>query len=265
MLLKTPHSLLTNLYRHRRYIWHNAWNELRYRYAGTGMGIFWNVVHPLVEILIYTVVFSLVFPKRTRGISYRLYITTGILTWRCFSEMIQRGGNAFIENTRYLKRLSIPSEIFVAKIALTSTLMLTIYYLVFLPINVVVGNPVSWKWLLLPCFLFFLQCLAFGMTLSLANLRVLFPDIKEIISAFMPLWRWTLPLIYPETILPEFVRRWLFLNPPHIFIRSIRRLVLEQELPGILDWVIMSLWLLLLLGVGTTVNQKLRAEVKDAL
>lgn len=258
-------SLLTHLYKHRRYIWHNALNDLRYRYAGTGMGIFWNLIHPLVEILIYTVIFSLVFPERTRGISYRLYLTTGILTWRCFSELIQRGSNALLEHVRYLKRINLPSEIFVAKIALTSTLMLMLYYLLFLPISALVGNPVSWKLVFLPVFLVMLQSLAFGMALSLANLQVLFPDIKEIISAFMPLWRWTLPLIYPETILPESIRRWLFLNPPHIFIRSIRCLALEQQLPNLHDWILLSMWLLLMLGVGTYINQKLRTEVKDAL
>lgn len=261
--MKIP--ILTSLYAHRRYIWHNAWNELRYRYAGTGMGIFWNVIHPLVEILIYTVIFSLVFPERTRGISYRLYLTTGILTWRCFSELIQRGSNAFLEHARYLKRIDIPSEIFVAKIALTSTFMLMVYYLLFLPLSLLVGNPVSWRIVLLPVFLILLQALAFGMALSLANLQVLFPDIKEMVTAFMPLWRWTLPLIYPETVLPESIRRWLFLNPPYLFIRSIRRLALEQQLPTLQDWMLLSLWLLAMLGVGTLVNQKLQTAVKDTL
>lgn len=258
-------SLVRNLYTHRRYIWHNAVNELRYRYAGTGMGIFWNVLHPLVEILIYTVIFSLVFSRRTQGISYRLYITVGILTWRCFSETIQRGSNALIEHTRYLKRVDIPPEIFIAKITLTSTLMLMIYFLLFLLISVLLGNPVTWKVVLLPVFLLFLQSLAFGMLLSLANLQVLFPDIKEVISAFIPLWRWTLPLIYPETVLPEAIRRWLFLNPPHVFIRSIRQLVLEQRLPLKYDWIIMSVWLWCLVWIGMIVHRKLQSEVKDNL
>jgi lipopolysaccharide transport system permease protein len=94
---------------------------------------------------------------------------------------------------------------------------------------------------------------------------VLFPDIKEILSAFIPLWRWTLPLIYPETVLPEAVRRWLFLNPPHIFIRSIRQLVLEQRLPLIYDWIIMSVWLWCLVWIGTIVHRKLQSEMKDNL
>ncbi|PIE35788.1 hypothetical protein CSA56_02875 [candidate division KSB3 bacterium] len=33
-------SLFKHLYHYRRYIWNNAWNDLRYRYAGTSRGIF---------------------------------------------------------------------------------------------------------------------------------------------------------------------------------------------------------------------------------
>ncbi|MHC5823386.1 MAG: ABC transporter permease, partial [Nostoc sp.] len=63
-----------NLYKYRRYIFYNAWYELRYRYAGTGIGIFWNIINPLCEILIYTVVFSLLLSRGVRGSSYALYL-----------------------------------------------------------------------------------------------------------------------------------------------------------------------------------------------
>ncbi len=49
-------------------------------------------------------------------------------------KFVQRGSNTFIEHSRYLKQLNLPLEIFVAKIVLTFTLILHIYYL-FLPIS----------------------------------------------------------------------------------------------------------------------------------
>ena len=254
-----------HLYQYRRYIWKNAWNDLRYRYVGTGLGIFWNVAHPLVEIVIYTVVFSLLFSNRSSGMSYRLYIIVGILTWGVFTNTIQRGSNAILEHARYLKQLDFPVEIFVAKVALTFLLILHIDYCLFIPVSVFLGNRIGWKIFLLPVFLLLLQGLALGMSLTLAHLRVFLPDIKELIQALIPLWRWTLPVIYPETILPESVRQWLFLNPPYIFFRSIRRLVLEAELPELYDWTIMLLWLLFMLGFGIFVNQKLQYEVKEIL
>ncbi len=260
------YSLIFNLYRYRRYIWRNAWSELRHRYAGTGMGIFWNLLHPLVEILTYTLVFSLLFLHRTSGtMSYRLYITSGVLTWGVFTSSVQRGSNTFIEHSRYLKQLSLPLEIFVAKIVLTFTLILHIYFCLFLAMSALLENPLQWKLLLLPIFLVLLQGLALGMALILAHLRVLFPDVKEMLQAFITLWRWTLPVIYPEEVLPESLRRWLFLNPPYVFLRSIRALILEHTLPGWRDWLIMGIWLFFLLGCGMIVTHKLQHDVRESL
>lgn len=41
----TNHLLLENLYKYRRYIWYNAWYEMRYRYDGMGMGGFYVQPH----------------------------------------------------------------------------------------------------------------------------------------------------------------------------------------------------------------------------
>ncbi len=257
--------LLTTLYKHRRYIWHNAWNELRYRYAGTGMGLFWNVLHPLVTILLYTIVFSWIFPKRFHEESYVLYLTSGLLAWRILSDTIRRGSNTFVENSRYMKRMTIPAEVYVATVVLTSTLLLVIYYLLFLPFTFLFDKIPGWSLLFLPALLLSIQLLAFGITLICANFRALFPDVAEIINAILPLWLWTLPIIYPETIIPESVRRWLFLNPPYTFIRGIQDIIVARKLPELTDCLIIVAWILLIGWIGDAVNRKLKSQVKEAI
>ena len=84
-----------------------------------------------------------------------------------------------------------------------------------LPISVCFGNRLDWQIIALPGFLLALQLLAFGMALALAHLRALFPDVEQILQAVMPLWMWTLPIIYPETVIPLSLRSWLWLNPPY--------------------------------------------------
>ena len=256
---------LKNLFQYRRYILRNAWNEFRYRYAGTGMGIFWNLVHPMFEILVYTVVFSWLLQRNVRGVPYILYLTSGLLVWRSFSETVRQGSNAFVANSRYLKRLSIPSEIFVARIALSSLFMLFIYYILVMPVNLVLGNVPGPQILLLPVLLIFSQLLALGMALILANLRPLFPDVGEIVQAILPLWFWGLPIIYPETVLPEHLRPLFYLNPPYAFLKSVRGLILESRVPSLPIWGIMAGWLVLFLWAGAGVNRKLRSEVREVI
>jgi len=258
--------LFRNLYRYRRYIFYNAWNELHLRYAGTVMGIFWNLIHPLCEIVIYTIVFSLLISRgEAQQYSYALYLTSGLLPWRTFVDAIAQGGNAFSQNATYLKRLAIPPEIFVAKVAITSLLLLFIYLVLLLPLSALFGGQLGFGVLLLPLLALLLQGLGFGIELVLANLQTLFPDIRQILQFLIPLWSWTMPIFYPDTIIPTSVQPFLYLNPPYAFIESIRYIILENRIPGLQSWFAMTAWILFFLWLGISINENLQDDVRDVV
>lgn len=257
--------LFRNLYHYRRYICLNAWNELHLRYAGTGMGIFWNLIHPLCEIIIYTIVFSLLLSRGTQGHSYALYLTSGLLPWRTFADAIVQGSNAFTQNATYLKRLAIPPEIFVAKVSVTSLLLLFVYLVLLLPLGAVFGGHIGFGIVLLPLLATLLQGLGFGMALALASLQTLFPDIRQILQFLIPLWSWTMPIFYPDTVIPKAIQPFLYLNPPYAFIEAIRYIILENRMPGLQSWLTMAAWITVFLWLGMTVNEMLQDEVRDVV
>lgn len=238
---------------------------MRFRYAGTGIGILWNLVHPLCEIVVYTVIFSLLISRGTGEGSYALYLTSGLLPWRTFTGAIAQGGDAFVQNAHFLKRLALPPEIFVAKAAVTALLLLGIYLVFLLPLSILLGGTPGFGLILLPLLAIMLQGLGFGMELTLANLQTLFPDIREILQFLIPLWSWTMPIFYPDEIVPADIRPFLYLNPPYSFIDSIRYLILQNRWPPFQIWLIMIAWILLFLWLGVTVNRKLQDEVRDTL
>lgn len=260
--------MIANLYRHRRYIWRNAWNDLRYEYAGTGIGVFWNIINPLLLVLVYAFVFSRLVGLRSggnRGALYVLFLCTGLFPWQAFSEGIVQGSTSLRANSVYLRRMAIPPEIFVAQRALTSVYNLLLLLALLLPLGLFLGEPLSWSLLLLPLLAVLLQMLAFGLSLALASLRVFFPDIGEILRVLVRTWMWTMPIIYQETLLPEDLRFVFNLNPPYMFIKAIRTIFLEQRGPSLDSWLIMGGWLALSMLVGSLVMQKLQGEIRDTL
>jgi len=113
---------------YRLFIWRSAISDLRYRYAGSAMGVFWNVLIPLAQILILTAVFSQIMevrlPRAGTTNSFAIYLCSGLLPWLGFSECVSRGTQSFLENATYLKKLPIPEQIFVAQNAVGATLSL---------------------------------------------------------------------------------------------------------------------------------------------
>ena len=260
--------MFKNLYDYRRYLLGSFWVDLRYRYAGTALGFYWIIVNPLIEVVIYAVVFSQLISIRSgggRGISYTLFLTSGLFPFLAFSQMIGRGSNAIKSNALYMRRSLIPSEVFVFKEALLTSSSFLIYLLLLLPISLAAGNTITWQVILMPVFAVLLLLLAFGMTLPLANLRILFPDLGEIIPALLHLWRWTLPIVFTDKGFPEWLQRLMSLNPPYYFIRSFRDVLIEHHVPSMTAWLSMGIWIVIFLAVAQLVSHRLRNEVKDLL
>src|SRR5437764_9325694 len=146
---------------HRRYVWQAAVAELRHRYAGTGLGVIWNIVHPLALIAVYSIVFTTLMKGRVPGqdsrFGYVLYLCSGLLPWLALADCVTRGCNAFAENATYLRKLPVPEQVFVAKSAVASTLGLAISFGLLLLVAPALGLAPGWTWLLLPLPLLALQ------------------------------------------------------------------------------------------------------------
>ncbi|KPA17085.1 ABC-type polysaccharide/polyol phosphate export system, permease component [Candidatus Magnetomorum sp. HK-1] len=256
--------IIKNLFQYRRYILFNSLNDLRYRYAGTAIGILWHIVNPLILIMMYFIVFYYIFHDRSGG-NYSFYLISGLITWRSFSETIMRGSNAFIENARYLKHMTIPSVVFVARTCLSETFILVLHFVLFICISCVSGSTISWTMITLPFFLLILQICAFEIALIMANLQAFFHDIRYIIEAYLPLWLWTLPVIYPEHIVPECYQSWLYVNPPYVFIKGIREVILHNRFPDLYEWMIIAFWLIIFFGVSVCIHGKLKYEIPEVI
>src|SRR5688500_10790143 len=93
-------------------VWKFVNRDLTGRYMGASMGMFWTVIHPLVMILIYTLVFSRIMQAKVPGISevysYSIYLCAGLLPWNAFGESVLRSTTAFPDHAHLLKKAFIP-------------------------------------------------------------------------------------------------------------------------------------------------------------
>jgi ABC-type polysaccharide/polyol phosphate export permease len=99
----------------------------------------------------------------------------------------------------------------------------------------------------------------------LTNLRILFPDLGEIIPVILQLWRWTLPIMFTDKNFPVWLRRLMSLNPPYYFIRSFRDVLIDHVMPPLEAWLSMAFWIIASLTIAHLVSHQLRNEVKDLL
>ena len=266
----TPRGLLG----HRRYVWQAALSELRHRYAGTGLGVVWNVVHPLALITVYSVVFTTLMRGRVPGqfggdnrFAYVLYLCSGLLPWLAFAECVTRGCNALVENATYLRKLPIPESVFVAKSATAATLGLAISFTLLLLIAPPLGLRPGATWLLLPLPLLALMAMAYGVALMCATLNVFLRDVGQLLTIGLQVVLWTAPIVYvnDDSILPGWFVRLLPFHPLHPPLVAVRDLFLIHTAPPAWVWLAMGGWTAVFLVAARLTFGALRAEIRDLL
>jgi len=261
--------MVKSLFRFRRFIWQHAWSDLQYRYAGTGLGAVWNLLHPLAIIGIYSLVFSALFSAKLRvsggKFPYTIYLCSGFFPWLAFSECVLRGCNAFSANATYLKKLPIPEHIFVAQAALSSSLSLGINFSLLMAVSVLLGISPAWHWWFLPIPLTMLQVLGFGLGLLTGTLNVFFRDIGQLLGIVLQVVMWTVPIVYVPDILPPQLRVFLSWHPLMPALGAIRSLFLSASCPELRSWALMMFWPLSICSLAYLVLLKLRTEIRDVI
>src|SRR5690606_21937702 len=100
------------------FFWLLVRRDLKVRYAGSSLGAFWNLVHPLMMIAIYMTIFSSIMGERIGGargpgidygeLNYGVHLCAGMIPWLLFSDVLMRSLNVLSENGNFLKKVSFP-------------------------------------------------------------------------------------------------------------------------------------------------------------
>src|SRR5512133_742509 len=87
---------LARLPRYRGLIQSLVARELEARYRGSVLGFFWSFINPLLLLLVYSFVFSVVLITRGKVQPYEIFVFCGILPWTWFSSSVLEASNVLI-------------------------------------------------------------------------------------------------------------------------------------------------------------------------
>jgi len=190
--------------------------ELKARYRGSVLGFFWSFVNPLLLLLIYTFIFTVVMPGvRGAGLEpFSLFMFCGILPWTWFSSSLLESSNVLIAGGNLIRKVLFPAEV----LPIVTVLAGLVHFLFGLPILAAFflyyRVPLTTTDLLwLPLVIAIQLILTLGLALMVSALTVHFRDLRDLLANLMTLWFFATPIVYPLSQAPERVRRLLNLNP----------------------------------------------------
>lgn len=236
--------------------WRHRWlflalieREIRNRYVGSLAGLFWVLVHPLVLLGVYAVLFRTIFRVQLPGDQlFVSFVAVALWPWLAFQESVQRGAQAVQAHGSLVRKVAFPHELLVVSaVAATFVVHMLGFALVLLVLSLF-GGGLSWAGVpQVLAALVALFVLALGCGLALGALQVFLPDVEQFLGpAFMVLFYAT-PVLYPLSLAPEWLQAVLAWNPMRYLIEPIRAGLLSgAALPPWPTWSVWLLWLAVL-------------------
>ena len=259
-----------NFLRHRDLLWQMVGNDLRGRYVGSLLGLFWNVVHPLVQIGIYTLVFSQVMGARLAGntspYAYSIYLCAGLLPWTVFAEVISRCTNVFWDNANLVKKIAFPKVLLHTYVVAAGAVNLTIMIAVLLVfLWLIAALPPALPLLVWGGVLVLQLMFAMGIGFLTSVLNVFFRDTAQLTSVLLQIWFWLTPIVYVVDVVPPAAAEWLRYNILYHFVTVHHALILHGQLPTLEESLFLLYVSLATLILGLLCFRSLRRRIPDEL
>lgn len=234
-------SVFKNLYNYRELLKTNVKKEIRGKYKNSFLGVLWSFLNPLLQIVVYAVVFPLIL--RNTQPNYVIFLCCGLIPWTFFSTAITRSAFTMIENGNIIKKVFFPREILPISVVTSETVNFLISTIIIIGFVVFGGLGLSKYIIFYPLVLLAQYILLLAISLIISSISVYVRDLQHLIGVVLQLLFYAAPIVYAPEVIPEGFKWIINLNPMTYIINGYRAIFYEQTMP---EWQP----LLILIGGG---------------
>lgn len=233
---------LKELYRYREMMYNLVRKDLRTRYKGSFLGFLWTFVNPLLQLVIYTIVFSTIM--RVNVDKFYIYLFVALIPWIFFTTSLQGGATSIVSNKDLIKKVYFPRLIIPISVVNAAFMNMIFSMVIVFAALIISGIGVSRYVIVLPVIMILEYLLALGLAFIFSALNVYFRDLEHILGIIIMGWFYLTPIVYTTDMIPEQYIGLFYLNPMTHIVRAYRDILYYKQMPqfntliGILGWSI---------------------------
>lgn len=255
---------LKEIYAYRQMIFSLVRKELRGRYKGSVLGFLWTFINPLLQLMVYTFVFSIVLPNNID--KFYLYLFVGLVPWLFFSGSMTGGAACIVNQKDMVKKIYFPREVMPISYVASGFVNMLFCFIVIFAVIIVSGvgvNPVAL--LYLPVIMIVEFIMALGGAMLTSALTVYFRDLEYILGILTMAWMYFTPVVYSMEMVPDWIKPYFNLNPMTPVINAYRDILYYKQVPH-LSTLMQGLVLgIIVLIVGSISFRKLQRGFAEEL
>jgi lipopolysaccharide transport system permease protein len=239
--------------------------EVKVRYKQTAIGVVWVILQPLMNMLIFTLIFGRLAKMPSDNIPYPVFSMAGVVPWTFFAGVLALTANSLVMNSNlirkvYFPRLAVPlAAVGSGLVDLAVALLLLFAMLPFY--KIVPGARILW----LPAFIALAVVAATGVGLWLAALNVEYRDVRYVVPFLVQFWMFATPVVYSSSLLKDPWHSLYGLNPMAGVVEGFRWCVLGSRSGSFGMLAISSLAALALLVSGAYYFRRMERNFADVI
>jgi len=240
------------------------------RYRGSVLGMFWSLLTPLLMLLIYSFVFSVVFKAKwnhpgAEDANFGIILFSGMIIHALFSEPMVLSASSITGSAQYVKKVVFPLEVMAWSTIIVTAFQALISFFILVLFMLITGMELHASLLLFPVVVAPMMIFSLGVAWLLSSLTVFVRDIGQLVGIAATVLLFISPVFYSIDRLPENFQKLIYLNPISFIVDQMRRISIYGEMP---DWTGLALYSLISLAMawlGLIVFQRLRQGFADVL
>lgn len=213
-----------------------VWRDIKVLYAQTILGFSWAILQPLVQIVIFTIIFGKVAKIPTDGIPYILFSTVAIIPWTYMSQAMAQSSQSLVGGQHMLGKVYFPRLIFPLTSILAKLVDFGISMLIVFAVALYYHVSPTWNLLLFPVFVALMMSISAGIGMWLSAMAIRFRDVKHAMPFAIRMLMYTAPIVYSASAIPENYRIVYSLNPVVAAIEGFRACLLGTPFPWPYIW-----------------------------
>jgi len=239
-------------------------------YKQTILGPLWYLIQPLVNTIVFTVIFGNLAKISTDGIPPFIFYMAGNVIWSYFSSCLLATSSIFVANAGlfgkvYFPRLVVPISSII--LSLLQFLIQFTFFTIFLIYFIYKGSDIniSLTAFLLPLLLFQLALLGIGFGTLISSITAKYRDLSFALPFFIQIWMFSTPIVYPLSIVPDKYKLLASLNPMTSIVEIFRHMFLGVSSINTNIILISFLFTIIILFLGLLNFSKIEKNFMDTV
>lgn len=213
-----------------------VWRDVKVLYAQTILGFAWAILNPVVQIVIFTIIFGKVAKLPTEGIPYVVFSSVAVIPWTYMSEAMTYSSQSLVTGQGMLGKIYFPRLIFPLAGVLSKFVNFGISFFIIIGVLFYYHITPTWNLILLPFFLIMMICIPAGIGMWMSSLAIRFRDVRFAMQFIIRMLMYSAPIVYSASTIPGKYRLLYSFNPIVGVIEGLRACLLGIPIPWLYIW-----------------------------